>query len=528
MYDYIIIGGGSAGSVLASRLSENADCKVLLVEAGPKDSNPYIHLPVGFSKLTAGPLTWGYKTIPQPQLGNRELLFAQGRVLGGGSSINAEVFTRGTPADYDRWAAEKGCDGWSFADIQRYFIKSEDNDTFSDAWHGVGGPLGVSSPIGANLMSKTFSKACQQAGLPYNPDFNGATQAGCGLYQTTTRNARRCSAAVGYLKDARQRSNLTIKTGCHISRLLIDNQRAVGVEIYQDGKPQRLHASREVIVSAGAIGSPKLLQLSGIGAADELSKKGLPVVADLPGVGENLQDHLGIDLIFELGNALSYDKYKKTHWMLWAGLEYLLFRKGPVCSNIVEGGAFWYADKQSVNPDTQIHFLAGAGVEAGIEPVPSGSGVTINSYFLRPRSRGRVTLRSANASEAPLIDPNYLSDPYDLKMSVEGCKLMRDIMQQSAFSPYIRREHMPGQEAQSDKDLENYIRQFARTCYHPVGTCKMGVDEMSVVDTQLRVRGIEGLRVVDSSVMPDLVSSNTNAPTIMIAEKASDLIIASH
>lgn len=272
MYDYIIIGGGSAGSVLASRLSENADCKVLLVEAGPKDSNPYIHLPVGFSKLTAGPLTWGYKTVPQPQLGNRELLFAQGRVLGGGSSINAEVFTRGTPADYDRWAAEKGCDGWSFADIQRYFIKSEDNDTFSDAWHGVGGPLGVSSPIGANLMSKTFSQACQQAGLPYNPDFNGATQAGCGLYQTTTRNARRCSAAVGYLKDARQRSNLTIKTGCHISRLLIDNQRAVGVEIYQDGTPQRLHASREVIVSAGAIGSPKLLQLSGIGAADELSK----------------------------------------------------------------------------------------------------------------------------------------------------------------------------------------------------------------------------------------------------------------
>lgn len=526
MYDYIIVGGGSAGSVLASRLSEDSRCKVLLVEAGPKDSNPYIHLPVGFSKLTGGPLTWGYKTAPQRELGNRELLFAQGRVLGGGSSINAEVFTRGAPADYDRWATEEGCGGWSFADVQPYFIKSEDNDTFSDAWHGVGGPLGVSSPISANLMSKTFSKACQQAGLPYNPDFNGATQAGCGLYQTTTRNARRCSAAVGYLKEAARRSNLTIKTGCLISRLIVDNQRAVGVEIYHDGRLQRLHASSEVIVSAGAIGSPKLLQLSGIGAADALAKNGIAVAADLPGVGENLQDHLGVDLIYELGSALSYDKYKKSHWMLWAGMEYMLFRKGPVCSNIVEGGAFWYADKASANPDTQIHFLAGAGVEAGIAPVPSGSGVTINSYFLRPRSRGRVTLRSANAGDAPLIDPNYLSDPYDLKMTLEGCRLMRSIMRQSAFAPYIRREHMPGEATESDSDLEQYIRQHARTCYHPVGTCKMGTDAMSVVDTQLRVRGIEGLRVVDSSVMPSLVSSNTNAPTIMIAEKASDMIIA--
>lgn len=527
MYDYIIIGGGSAGSVLAARLSENSQLKVLLVEAGPKDSNPYIHLPVGFSKLTAGPLTWGYKTVAQPQLGNRELLFAQGRVLGGGSSINAEVFTRGVPADYDRWARDEGCDGWSFADIQRYFIKSEDNDTFSDAWHGVGGPLGVSSPVSANLMSKMFSKACQQAGLPYNPDFNGATQAGCGLYQTTTRNARRCSAAVGYLKEAGQRSNLTIKTGCHISRLILDNNRAVAVEIVQDGARQILHASAEIIVSAGAIGSPKLLQLSGIGNADRLRSLGIEVAVDLPGVGENLQDHLGVDLIYELHNAHSYDKYKKTHWMMWAGLEYLLFRKGPVCSNIVEGGAFWYADKQSATPDTQIHFLAGAGVEAGIEPVPSGSGVTINSYFLRPHSRGRVTLRSNNAADAPLIDPNYLSDPRDLQMTVEGVKLMRDIMQQSAFAPYLRREHMPGSEAQSDSELEKYIRQFARTCYHPVGTCKMGVDEMAVVDTQLRVRGIDGLRVVDSSVMPSLVSSNTNAPTIMIAEKASELILTS-
>lgn len=526
MYDYIVIGGGSAGSVLAARLSEQQACRVLLVEAGPRDTNPYIHLPVGFSKMTGGPLTWGFHTAAQPHMNQREMLFAQGRVLGGSSSINAEVFTRGNPADYDRWATQEGCEGWSFADIQRYFIKAEDNDTFSAPWHGNGGPLGVSSPINPNLMSKTFAKACQQAGLPYNPDFNGEKQAGSGLYQTTTRHARRCSAAVGYLKDARKRKNLTIITGCQIVRLLVENQRAVGVEVVRNGQLQQLRASGEVIVSAGAIGSPKLLLLSGIGPADSLRKLGIPVVADLPGVGQNLQDHLGVDLIYELRQPLSYDKYKQLHWMLWAGLEYLLFRKGPVCSNIVEGGAFWSVDPQSATPDTQIHFLAGAGVEAGIPPVKSGSGVTINSYFLRPHSRGSVSLRTANAADAPLINPNYLADPRDLKMTVAGIKLMREIMAQSAFAPYLRREHMPGDGVQNDAALEDYIRQFGRTCYHPVGTCKMGGDPQAVVDTALRVHGIAGLRVVDSSVMPSLVSSNTNAPTIMIAEKASDLIIA--
>ncbi|GGO83907.1 alanine-phosphoribitol ligase [Marinobacterium nitratireducens] len=526
MYDYIIVGGGSSGCVLAARLSEMQDARVLLLEAGPKDRNPYIHIPVGFFKMTGGPLTWGLKTAPQRHVNNREIPFAQARVLGGGGSINAEVFTRGAREDYDRWAGAEGCDGWSYDEVMPYFKRSEDNEIFADEYHGTGGPLGVSSPISPNRMSKVFVQACQQAGLPYNPDFNGARQDGCGLYQTTTRNARRCSAAVGYLNGTGKRQNLDIWPECKTTRILLENGRAVGVEFERKGQVEQVRASREVIVAAGAIGSPKLLMLSGIGPADHLRSRGIEVRADLAGVGQNLQDHFGTDIIYELNGQYSFDKYAKPHWMLWAGLEYMLFRKGPVASNIVEGGAFWFADKASKTVDTQFHFLAGAGVEEGIPAVPSGAGVTMNSYFLRPRSRGSVTLSSTDPTAAPVVDPNYLADPYDLQMSVQGVKQMRDIMAQSAFAPFIRGEHMPGQDLRSDKDYENYIRQYGRTCYHPVGTCKMGVDEMAVVDPELRVRGIEGLRVADSSVMPSLVSSNTNAPSIMIGEKASDLIRA--
>ncbi|WP_417582652.1 GMC family oxidoreductase [Nitrincola sp.] len=527
MYDYIIVGGGSSGCVLASRLSEMTDAKVLLLEAGPRDRNPYIHIPVGFFKMTGGPLTWGLTTAPQRHVNNREIPFAQARVIGGGGSINAEVFTRGAREDYDRWAEAEGCSGWTYDEVMPYFKKSEDNDTLADGYHGVGGPLGVSNPISPNRMSKVFVQACQQAGLPYNPDFNGKKQDGCGLYQTTTRGAKRCSAAVGYLNDARQRRNLDIWDGCVSTRILIENGRAVGVEFQRKGKVEQVRASQEVIVASGAIGSPKLLMLSGVGPADHLRSLGIDVHADLAGVGQNLQDHFGTDVIYELNGQYSFDKYAKPHWMLWAGLEYLLFKKGPVASNIVEGGAFWYADKSSDTVDTQFHFLSGAGVEEGIPDVQSGAGVTMNSYFLRPRSRGAVSLNSADPSDSPIVDPNYLADPYDLRMSVEGVKQMREIMAQSAFSKYIRGEHMPGGHVRTDKDYENYIRQYGRTCYHPVGTCKMGLDDMSVVDPELRVRGVEGLRVVDSSVMPSLVSSNTNAPTIMIAEKASDLIRSS-
>ncbi len=521
--DYIIVGAGAAGCALAARLSEAADCSVLLLEAGPPDRNPYIHMPAGFAKMTGGPLTWGWRTVAQRHAANREILFAQGRVLGGGSSINAMVFTRGCPEDYDRWAHDEGCPGWSATEVQPYFLRMEDNDLLSGSRHGVGGPLGVSS-IPPNRMTRAFVQACQQYGIPHTPDFNGASQAGCGVYQTTTRDGRRCSSAVAYLRAAMVRPNLSVLTNCLSTRLVIEDGRAVGVEYRQSGGLRVARAAREVIVAAGAIGSPRLLLLSGIGPADELRALGIDVVLDLPAVGRDLQDHYGTDVVYELGGPYSLDKYNKPHWMLWAGLEYKLFGKGPVASNIVEGGAFWWSDRNSPTPDTQFHFLSGAGVEAGIPAPESGSGCTMNTYFLRPRSRGSVTLRTGDPAAAPAIDPNYLADPYDVLQSVRGVKMMRDIMRQTAFASTVTREHVPGAALQSDAEIEEYIRQRGRTSYHPVGTCRMGGDAASVVDPELRVRGIERLRICDSSIMPSLVSSNTNAPSIMIGEKAADLI----
>lgn len=522
-FDYVIVGGGSAGCVLASRLSENPDIRILLIEAGGRDTNPYIHMPVGFAKMTTGPLTWGFVTAPQRHANNREIPYAQARVIGGGSSINAEVFTRGVPSDYDRWANEEGCEGWSFKDIQPYFLRSEGNETLSGAYHGTGGPLGVST-LNPQPLTQAFIRSCQEIGMPYNPDFNGPIQEGTSAYQVTTRGGRRCSAAVAYLRPAMTRGNLTVVTGCLTRRILFEGNRAKGVEYVQNGQLQTVHAGSEVIITSGAIGTPKLMMLSGVGPAAHLKNIGIPVVQDSPGVGQNLSDHFGIDIVYELKEQTSLNKYNKLHWMIWAGLQYSLFKTGPVTSNVVEGGAFWYADKTRSEPDLQFHFLAAAGVEAGVPAIPSGSGCTLNSYTLRPKSRGSVTLRSARPEDNPVVDPNFIADPDDLRVSVEGVKLSREILNQASMLKYIKSEHFPGKGVGTQADFENYAREYGRTSYHPVGTCKMGTDAMAVVDPQLRVRGLEGIRICDSSVMPSLIGSNTNAATIMIAEKASDLI----
>ena len=525
-YDYIIVGGGSAGCVLANRLTEDSACRVLLLEAGGKDNHPLIHMPVGFAKMTTGPLTWGLTTAPQKHANNREIPYAQARVIGGGSSINAEIYTRGTPSDYDRWV-EEGAEGWSFDEIRKYFIRSEGNTMLAGEWHGTEGELGVSNVPQPQPMTRAFVQACQERGIPFNPDFNGAVQEGSGPYQTTTRNGRRCSAAVGYLRPAMKRANLTVKTGALVKRIVIENGRATGVEYSTGGAAEVARAESEVLLTSGAIGSPKTMLLSGLGPAAHLQEMGVPVVADLPGVGENLQDHFGIDIVGELTGHYSLDKYNKLHWMLWAGAQYMLFNTGPVTSNVVEGGAFWYSREGLSTPDLQFHFLAGAGAEAGVPSVPKGSsGVTLNSYTVRPKSRGTVRLRSARPEDAAVVDPNVLAEPDDLRCSVEGVKISREIFEQAAMQKHLRAIRFPGPDVKTQADYEAYARQYGRTSYHPTCTCKMGAesDPMAVVDSQLRVRGVDGLRICDSSVMPSLVGSNTNAPTIMIGEKAADLV----
>jgi choline dehydrogenase-like flavoprotein len=525
VYDYIITGAGPAGCVLAARLSADPSVEVLLLEAGPEDRDPYIHWPAGFYKMTTSTKNgWGYRTVPLAHLNGRRMVFPQGRVLGGGGSINAQVFTRGNAMDYDEWAEAEGCAGWSYEEILPYFRRAEDNERLSNRWHGTGGPICVSDPISPHRMSKVFVRAAQEAGLSYNPDFNGERQEGCGLYQVTQRLGRRCSAAVGYLRPAMARRNLTVRTRAQATRILVEHGRAVGVEYVEaQGSRQTARAGREVLVTSGAVGSPKLLLLSGIGPADQLRALGIEPVHDLPGVGRNVQDHIDVYVISEVGAPHSYNKHTRMHRQLWAAAEYYLFGSGPVTSNLAEAGGFWFADRAARSPDIQFHFLPGSGLEAGVTQLGE-HGCTLNSCFLRPRSRGTVRLASADPRAHPLIDPNYFAEEYDLKTSIAGFRLAREIMAQPAFRPFVRAERQPGPEVESDADLMAYARQHGKTDYHPVGSCKMGVDEAAVVDPELRVRGLQGLRVCDSSIMPRLVSSNTNAPTIMIGEKAADLV----
>ncbi|MBY5826766.1 GMC family oxidoreductase [Rhizobium leguminosarum] len=522
-FDYIITGAGPAGCVLANRLSEDPDVRVLLLEAGGGDWNPLFHMPAGFAKMTKGVASWGWETVPQKHMKGRVLRYTQAKVIGGGSSINAQLYTRGNAVDYDLWAREDGCEGWDYRSILPYFKRAEDNQRFADDYHSYGGPLGVSMPAAPLPICDAYIRAGQELGIPYNHDFNGRQQAGVGFYQLTQRNRRRSSASLAYLSPIKDRKNLTVRTGTRVARIIVEGARATGVEIVTSHGQEIVRADREVLVSSGAIGSPKLLLQSGIGPADHLKSVGVKVIHDLPGVGGNLQDHLDLFVIAECTGDHTYDGVAKFHRTLWAGIQYVLFRTGPVASSLFETGGFWYADPEARSPDIQFHLGLGSGIEAGVERLKN-AGVTLNSAYLHPRSRGTVRLSTSDQAAAPLIDPNYWSDPHDRTMSMEGLKLAREIMQQAALKPYVMAERLPGPKVMTDEQLFDYGCANAKTDHHPVGTCKMGVGPDAVVGLDLKVHGLEGLRVCDSSVMPRVPSCNTNAPTIMVGEKGSDLI----
>jgi choline dehydrogenase-like flavoprotein len=524
-YDYIITGGGPAGCVLASRLTEDPDVRVLLVEAGGPDSHPLFRMPAGFAKMTKGIASWGWSTVAQKHMSDRVFWYTQAKVIGGGSTINAQIYTRGNALDYDGWRDEAGCDGWAYRDVLPYFKRAEGNERFHDDYHGSEGPLGVAMPRAALPICDAFVRAAQQCGIPYNHDFNGRIQEGAGFYQLTQKNVARSSAASAFLRPAMMRPNLTVMSLSEVSRVLLEKERAIGVEIIDTASARKtvIYADREVLITSGGIGSPRLLLLSGIGPADDLRSVGVKVEHDLKGVGENLQDHLDLSVICECSGDHSYDKVQRIDRTVAAGLQYLLFKTGPVASSLFETGGFWYADADARSPDIQFHFGQGSGIEKGIAKLDH-PGVTLNSAFMRPRSRGTVRLGSADHRAAPLIDPNYWSDPYDKEMSLRGLEMAREIMRAPALKPFLLREALPGAAVSSEFELFGFACRMAKTDHHPVGACKMGNDPMAVVSPDLKVHGLQGLRVCDSSVMPLINSSNTNAPTIMIGEKASDLV----
>jgi len=521
-YDYVIIGAGSAGCVLANRLSADPKRRVLLLEAGPRDWHPFIHMPAGLAKLVGRKgINWNYSTEPEPNLDGRRLWWPRGKVLGGSSSINAMCYIRGVPADYDDWARATGDDRWRWQNVLAYFRRAEGNTRGADALHGSDGPLAVQDLRHHNVLTDAFIAAAQSCGLPRNDDFNGPVQQGVGLYQVTQKNGARCSTAAGYLRQARGRPNLEVRTRAVVQRVLTASGRAVGVDYRDHGRLTRADA-REVILCGGAINSPQLLMLSGIGPADHLRGLGIGVTRDLPGVGANLQDHLDICTLQHCIQRVTYDRLSDAA----VALRYLLRRDGPGTSNIAEGGGFVRTrHARDERADLQFHFIPALLDDHGRKRLP-GDGYTMHACMLRPQSRGTIRLKSANPADPPAINANYLSDAdgYDLRMLVEGVRLSREIFAAPAFDAYRGSEIFPGSAVQSDADIAAFIRRKAETVYHPVGTCRMGAGDDAVVDSELRVHGIAGLRVVDASVMPSLPGGNTNAPTIMIAERAADLI----
>ncbi len=524
-FDYIVAGAGTAGCVLASRLTENGKYSVLLLESGPRDWYPWIHIPIGYAKTMFNPrYNWGFETEPEPELDNRKLYWPRGRVLGGSSSINGLVYIRGQAEDYDLWA-DAGNAGWGWKDVLPIFRKLEGNERGASEYHGGSGPLACSDIHERPELMEAIIRGGNELGVPTTDDFNGQRQEGVGYYQLFTRNGWRCSTAVGYLRDARRRANLTVQTHAHVSQVLFEGTRASGVRYQHHGKSVEARAAREVILAAGAVQSPQLLELSGVGQAARLQEHGIPVVADVAGVGENLQDHLQFRLMYKCTKPITTnDELNSFRGRIGIGMKWIFKRSGPMVVGINHCGLFTRVLAESKTPDIQFHFAALSAESAAGKP-HDFPGFTFSVCQLRPTSRGSIHIASKDSRAAPAIRANYLTTDLDRRCSLEGVKFARKLAATPAMKPYVLTEYRPGPQAKSDGDLMDFCRKYGATIFHPAGTCKMGSDAMAVVDSRLRVRGVQGLRVVDCSIMPTLNSGNTNAPVAMIAEKASIMIL---
>jgi choline dehydrogenase len=526
-FDFIVVGAGSAGCVLANRLSEDAGNRVCLIEAGPKDNTPLIHIPALVAALLSHPVVnWNFMISPQKNLSNREIPSPRGKVLGGTSSINGMVYFRGQPKDFDEWA-ELGNPGWSYREVMPYFLRSENNEDYpAGPYHNKGGPLNVMFPRPKpNPLIKRFLDATDALQFPRCDDYNGPKPEGFGKRQGTMRNGYRESTATAFLKPARNRPNLTILTEALVRRVVIENGRATGVEIERGGAIQTIGANREIVLSGGAYGSPQMLMLSGIGDPNELKKHGIDVVHNLPGVGKHLHDHLATTIKLRTNNTESYGiSLKAFPRGVWNVLQYLVARDGPFASNVYEAHGLVRSDPNMDRPDLQIVFIP-AHRNISKFPLPLGHGYGMNIVALNPKSRGRVSLRSADPRMSPDIDPNFLAEPEDIEPLVEGFKMSRRILAAPSFDKLKGVEIAPGPQVQNREDIEAYIRDTAVTVFHPVGSCRMGSGADDVVDHELKVKGIEGLRVADASIFPKITRGNTNAPVIMVGEKAADMML---